>query len=71
MMEYSWNILNNQILCSFLWSFQMKYCYLDYLKMFEHFEMMEHLYENVPTFLRICAHTQGKIADLFRRFNQK
>jgi len=57
MMEYSWNILNNQILCSFLWSFQMKYCYLDYLKMFEHFEMMEHLYENVPTFLRICAHT--------------
>ena len=62
MMDFSWNILSNQYIYLFLQSFQMKYYFLDYFKMVEQFEMMEYLFQNVPTFQRICAHIEGNIA---------
>ena len=62
MMDFSWNILSNQNIYLFLQSFQMKYYFLDYFKMVEQFEMMEYLFQNVPTFQRICAQIEGNIA---------
>ena len=64
MMDPSWNSLNNENMYSFLQSFQMKYYFLYYFKMVEQFEMMEHLFQNVPTFQRICAQLEGNIVIL-------
>ena len=62
MMDPSWTSLSNQNIYSFLQSFQMKYYFLDYFNMVEQFEMMEHLFQNVFTFQRICAQIEGNIA---------
>ena len=70
MMEHSWNILSNQNIYSFIQSSRIKYYFLDYFKIVEHFKVMGHLYENLPTFQRICAQIKGNIAIFFRRFNQ-
>ena len=62
MMEHSWNILSNQNIYSVFLLSHMRNYFLDYFKMVEQFKMMEHLFQNVFTFQRICAQIEGNIA---------